>query len=86
MKLLEHSRGLAGHFMQEIEFYGRVLEHPHTPRAARLLLGAAMAQAAYPLDLIPGLIYVDILSPEISMKMELTIHSTSCMLTSGGER
>jgi uncharacterized membrane protein YkvA (DUF1232 family) len=58
MKLCEYWQNLAGRFSQEIEFYRRVLRHPDTPRAARLLLGAAIAYAASPIDLIPDFIPV----------------------------
>jgi uncharacterized membrane protein YkvA (DUF1232 family) len=58
MKLFEYSRNLARRFSEEIEFYRRVLRHPQTPRAARLLLGAAIAYAASPIDLIPDFIPV----------------------------
>lgn len=58
MRLLDQWRGLAGRFTQEINFYRCVLKHPETPRAARLLLGAAIAYAASPIDLIPDFIPV----------------------------
>jgi uncharacterized membrane protein YkvA (DUF1232 family) len=58
MKLTEHTQGLVRRFSQEIEFYRLVLKHPRTPRASRLLLGAAIAYAASPIDLIPDFIPV----------------------------
>ncbi|MCK9195650.1 MAG: YkvA family protein [Syntrophales bacterium] len=58
MKLLEHSRSLVRRFLQEIEFYRRVLRHPRTPRVSKLLLGAAIAYAVSPIDLIPDFIPV----------------------------
>ncbi len=58
LKLTEHTRGLVRRFSQEIEFYTLVLRHPRTPRASRLLLGAAIAYAASPIDLIPDFIPV----------------------------
>ncbi|MFA5180736.1 MAG: YkvA family protein [Syntrophales bacterium] len=58
MKLVEHARSLIGRFLQEIEFYRRVLRHPRTPRLSKLLLGAAIAYAASPIDLIPDFIPV----------------------------
>ena len=58
MKLIEHSRSLIGRFRAEIEFYRRVLRHPRTPRVAKLLLGAAIAYAVSPIDLIPDFIPV----------------------------
>ena len=58
LKLTEHTRGLVRRFSQEIELYRLVLRHPRTPRASRLLLGAAIAYAASPIDLIPDFIPV----------------------------
>jgi uncharacterized membrane protein YkvA (DUF1232 family) len=58
MKLAEHSRRLVGRFLQEIEFYRRVLRHPRTPRFSKLLLGVAIAYAVSPIDLIPDFIPV----------------------------
>jgi uncharacterized membrane protein YkvA (DUF1232 family) len=58
LKLTELTRGLVTRFSQEIEFYKVVLRHPRTPRASRLLLGAAIAYAASPIDLIPDFIPV----------------------------
>jgi len=58
MGLIEHWRDLARRFSHELEFYRRVLAHPHTSCAARLLLGAAIAYAASPIDLIPDFIPV----------------------------
>jgi uncharacterized membrane protein YkvA (DUF1232 family) len=43
---------------QEIAFYRRVLKHPRTPRTSRILLGAAIAYAVSPIDLIPDFIPV----------------------------
>ena len=58
MKPTEHILSLAKRFSQEIQFYRLVLEHPRTPRASRLFLGAAIAYAASPIDLIPDFIPV----------------------------
>ncbi len=58
MGLFQHSRDLIRRFSQEVEFYRRVLKHPDTPRAAKLLLSAAIAYAASPIDLIPDFIPV----------------------------
>jgi uncharacterized membrane protein YkvA (DUF1232 family) len=58
MKMTEHTRCLVRRFSQEIEFYMLVLQHPRTPRASRLLRGAAIAYAASPIDLIPDFIPV----------------------------
>ncbi len=58
MKFIEHSRNLVRRFLQEIEFYKRVLGHPQTPRTSKFLLGAAVAYALSPIDLIPDFIPV----------------------------
>jgi uncharacterized membrane protein YkvA (DUF1232 family) len=58
MKIAERARRLIGRFLQEIEFYRRVLRHPCTPRRSKLLLGAAIASAVSPIDLIPDFIPV----------------------------
>lgn len=47
----------------EIEIYGRILNHPRTPRLARWLLWCALGYLVSPIDLIPdflpGLGHVD---------------------------
>jgi uncharacterized membrane protein YkvA (DUF1232 family) len=58
MKLTERIRSLAERFSQEIRFYRLVLKHPRTPRASRFFLGAAIAYAVSPIDLIPDFIPV----------------------------
>ena len=45
-------------FKQELALYRALLRHPHTPRAAKGLLGAALAYRLSPLDLIPAWIPV----------------------------
>ncbi|KPK70165.1 hypothetical protein AMJ82_03715 [candidate division TA06 bacterium SM23_40] len=45
-------------FRNEIGMYRRVLGHPRTPRAAKFILGAAIAYAMSPVDLIPDFIPV----------------------------
>lgn len=45
-------------FRNEITVYRRVLGHPRTPRAAKIILGAAIAYALSPVDLIPDFIPV----------------------------
>ena len=42
----------------ELDFYRAVLAHPQTPRLSRWLLGAAIAYALSPIDLIPDFIPV----------------------------
>jgi len=58
MKFIDSSRNLVQGFLQEIAFYKHVLKHPRTPRVSRLLLGAAIAYAVSPIDLIPDFIPV----------------------------
>ena len=45
-------------FRDEIGLYQAALKHPRTPPAARWLLGAAIAYALSPIDLIPDFIPV----------------------------
>jgi uncharacterized membrane protein YkvA (DUF1232 family) len=49
---------LARRLRQELAVYRRVLKDPRTPRAAKVLLGAAIAYAASPIDLIPDFVPV----------------------------
>jgi uncharacterized membrane protein YkvA (DUF1232 family) len=58
MRLSKCSRDWITRFSQDLEFYKRVLNHPDTPRAAKLLLGFAVTYAASPIDLIPDFIPV----------------------------
>jgi uncharacterized membrane protein YkvA (DUF1232 family) len=58
MKLTERARVIIKRFSQEIEFYRLVLKHPLTPGASRVFLGAAIAYAVSPIDLIPDFIPV----------------------------
>ncbi len=58
MTLIRRLESLARRISQEVAFYRRVLKHPRTPRAARILLGAAIAYAVSPIDLIPDFIPV----------------------------
>jgi uncharacterized membrane protein YkvA (DUF1232 family) len=59
MTFVEHSRTIIGRFVGEIEFYRQVLSHPGTPRLAKILMGAAIAYALSPLDLIPDVFPVE---------------------------
>ncbi len=47
---------IARHFKRELRLYRRVLADRRTPRRARWLLGAAVAYAVSPIDLIPDFI------------------------------
>jgi uncharacterized membrane protein YkvA (DUF1232 family) len=51
-------RRAAAAFRREIEVYQRVRRHPRTPRMAKILIGAAIAYALSPIDLIPDFIPV----------------------------
>jgi uncharacterized membrane protein YkvA (DUF1232 family) len=56
MTLRDRARRYVARFRQEVAFYRLVLVHPRTPRASRLLLGAAITYALTPIDLIPDFI------------------------------
>jgi uncharacterized membrane protein YkvA (DUF1232 family) len=58
MNLLEQSRNYVRRFSKEVAFYKRVLKHPRTPRVSKFFLGAAIAYAVSPIDLIPDFIPV----------------------------
>src|SRR5512138_1795637 len=51
-------RELVGRFKRELDVYRRVLKHPRTPRASKIILGVAVAYAISPIDLIPDFIPV----------------------------
>lgn len=70
MKPIERARVLIKRFSQEIDFYRLVLKHPGTPRASRFFLGAAIAYAVSPIDLIPDFIpVIGILDDAIVLSM-----------------
>jgi uncharacterized membrane protein YkvA (DUF1232 family) len=58
MRISERIRGTIRRISQEMDFYRSVLKHPRTPRVSRILLGAAIAYAVSPIDLIPDFIPV----------------------------
>jgi len=58
MKWTERLRDFGRRFRHELTVYRLVMRHPRTPRASRLLLGAAIAYALSPVDLIPDFIPV----------------------------
>ena len=45
-------------FTSELDFYRRIISHPRCPRITRICLGAAVAYALSPIDLIPDFIPV----------------------------
>jgi uncharacterized membrane protein YkvA (DUF1232 family) len=58
MKIFGQLRCLVRNFSKEIEFYKLVYRHPRTPLVSKLFLGAAIAYAVSPIDLIPDFIPV----------------------------
>ena len=56
--VFEGLKAIVVRFQREIGFYRAVLADPRTPRAARWLLGLALAYAVSPVDLIPDFIPV----------------------------
>jgi uncharacterized membrane protein YkvA (DUF1232 family) len=56
--MLKSFKKAAAAFRREIEVYQRVRRHPRTPRMAKILIGAAIAYALSPIDLIPDFIPV----------------------------
>jgi uncharacterized membrane protein YkvA (DUF1232 family) len=53
-RLKEYGKG----FKRQVRVYREVARHPRTPRVAKWLLGAAVAYALMPFDLIPDWIPV----------------------------
>jgi uncharacterized membrane protein YkvA (DUF1232 family) len=58
MKPIEKARIAVARLKTETEVYRLVIRHPRTPRLSRILLGAAVAYAVSPIDLIPDFIPV----------------------------
>jgi uncharacterized membrane protein YkvA (DUF1232 family) len=58
MKAIEKARSAVARLKAETEVYRLVIRHPRTPRLSRILLGAAVAYALSPIDLIPDFIPV----------------------------
>jgi uncharacterized membrane protein YkvA (DUF1232 family) len=52
------AKQLTAALRREVKVYGLVLKDPRTPWLARVLLGAAVAYAVSPIDLIPDFIPV----------------------------
>ena len=52
------AKQLTAALRREVKVYGLVLKDPRTPWLARILLGAAVAYAVSPIDLIPDFIPV----------------------------
>jgi uncharacterized membrane protein YkvA (DUF1232 family) len=58
MRFIRRVKYLIKRFIREIGFYRRVLKHPETPLVSKILLGAAIAYALSPIDIIPDFIPV----------------------------
>jgi uncharacterized membrane protein YkvA (DUF1232 family) len=56
--MLKRLKTIAGELKSEVEVYRKVIQDERTPRAARVLLGAAVAYALSPIDLVPDFIPV----------------------------
>ena len=56
--MLERLKSIGRRFRRELKVYRLVFRDPRTPRAAKLLLGLALAYAALPFDLIPDFVPV----------------------------
>lgn len=57
-RLRDRLREGAKSLKRELAVYRRVIRHPRTPRAAKILLGAAVGYALMPFDLIPDFLPV----------------------------
>ena len=56
--MFDSLKRLGRNFKKELKVYQLVLRDPHTPRAARVLLGLAIGYVLMPFDLIPDFIPV----------------------------
>lgn len=55
---MKRVRELFARFKRELQLYRNILADPRTPRITKILLGAAVAYAISPIDLIPDFIPV----------------------------
>ena len=55
---MSKQRKLFAKFKMELQLYRNILADPRTPRITKILLGAAVAYAISPIDLIPDFIPV----------------------------
>ena len=56
--MFQRLKTAAASFRREIKVYTLVQRHPRTPKIAKMLIGAAIAYAVSPIDLIPDFIPV----------------------------
>ena len=56
--MFQRLKTAAASFRREIKVYMLVQQHPRTPKIAKMLIGAAVAYAVSPIDLIPDFIPV----------------------------
>jgi uncharacterized membrane protein YkvA (DUF1232 family) len=77
--MLERLKSLGFRFKQELEVYQGILKDPRTPPLARLLLGAAIAYALMPFDLIPD--WIPVLGYLDDILIVPTLVATALILT-----
>lgn len=51
-------RQIAARIKTELDYYRRLIGHPKTPKASKVLLGAAIAYFLSPVDVIPDFVPV----------------------------